>query len=98
MLQIDAIMTLLQKIYVAVGCIMFLLGTGGTVALGIYVYSDCEGSCVSFKVLLAFFTTAVLLISAFIVRSAWRIYRVRNSPQYMPLLSEEKHEEHVYMV
>ena len=44
MFQVDAIMTLLQKINLAVAVILFLLGTGGTVALGMYVLNDCQSS------------------------------------------------------
>jgi len=95
-MQVDAIMTLLQKIYIAIGFILFLLGLAGTVGLGVYVYSHCDESCVGLKVLLGFFGTALILISAFIIRSACLICK-QHREAHTPLLSEEN-DVRVYMV
>ena len=98
----DAIMTLLQKIYLAVAAILFLLGAGGTVALGMYVLDDCAnaGECTGLKVLLAFCSVAVILAGAYCVRVAWGIYKKKQQRYnyYDPLLGAVNENERVYSV
>lgn len=102
MLQVDAIMTLLQKIYLVMAVILFLLGAGGTVALGMYVLNDCAnaGECTGLKVLLSFCTVAVILAGAYCARVAWRIYKKKQARYnyYDPLLGTVNENERVYSV
>lgn len=102
MLQVDAIMTLLQKIYLAVAVIVFLLGAGGTVALGMYVLNDCQSpsECTGLKVLLSFCTVTVILTGAYCARVAWGIYKKKHQRYnyYDPLLGAVHENERIYSV
>ncbi len=102
MFHAEAIMTLLQKIYLAVAVILFLLGAGGTVALGMYVLDDCASpsECTGLKVLLAFCSVAVILTGAYCGRVAWGIYK-KKQPRYNyydPLLGAVHENERIYVV
>ena len=102
MLQVDAIMTLLQKIYLAVAAILFLLSAGGTVALGMYVLNDCAnaGECTGLKVLLVFCSVVVILAGTYCVRVAWSIYKKKQQRYnyYDPLLGAVNENQRVYSV
>ncbi len=89
--HVDAIMTLLQKIYVLLAVILFLIAGSGTVWMGMYVVNNCADdgseSCVGLKATFGLFILGLILSSGYIGRVVWRIYR--NRPQtnyYEPLM------------
>ncbi len=103
-------MTLLQKIYVVLAGILFVLAVGGTALLAVYVYDECtsvsEGAstdtCTGLKVVLGILSVALALSCAYIIRVVYRIYKERNRPRtfnyYDPLLGQEQEQERIYAV
>jgi hypothetical protein len=114
MTQVESIMTLLQKIYVVLAGILFVLAVGGTALLAVYVYDECTSvsvsvgasadanTCTSLKVVLGILSVALALSCAYIIRVAYRIYKERNRPRtfnyYDPLLGQEQDQERIYAV
>lgn len=112
MTQVESIMTLLQKIYVVLAGILFVLAVGGTALLAVYVYDECvsvgasasadANTCTGLKVVLGILSVALALSCAYIIRVVYRIYKERNRPRtfnyYDPLLGQEQIQERIYAV
>ena len=110
--QVDAIMTLLRKIYALLAMLLFVVAVAGTAWMGIYVIDICGASvsesCLGLKATFGLFIVCLAGSCVYVSRIAWKIFRkespLSQPPKYStPLLSGYKEnfyyeDEQIYSV
>ena len=102
MSHVDAIMTLLQKIYALLAVLLFVVAAVGTSWMGVYVVDNCGASvsesCIGLKTTFGLFILCLIASCAYVGRIAWRICRKQGQvpthvSQSTPLLGHNPYSE-----